>query len=185
MNRHLPFATALAVASLLLSSVVAAQGAPDDRQRASEPIRADAPVSRTAPVPGLSSSYSVLPSLEPLVWQRIFDERGDFVAPGGAQFAEPTGAPRLAQAASQPPPASPSSAADGTATVLRIDREAGRVRLRHGPIAKLEMPAMTMLFQVADPALLDQVKEGETVGIRVEQRGQAYVITGWVREAAK
>src|SRR5690606_39852364 len=75
--------------------------------------------------------------------------------------------------------------ADAVATVLRIDREAQRVRLRHGPIAKFEMPGMTMLFQVADPALLDAVSVGETIGFRVEQRGQAFVITDWIREGAK
>ena len=65
------------------------------------------------------------------------------------------------------------------------DREAKRVRLKHGPIRKLEMPGMTMLFQVADPALLDAVSVGDTVGFKVEQRGQAFVVTEWVREGAK
>ncbi len=59
------------------------------------------------------------------------------------------------------------------------------MRLRHGPIAKFEMPGMTMLFQVADPALLDAVSVGEAIGFRVEQRGQAFVVTDWIREGAK
>jgi len=99
------------------------------------------------------------------------------------------------QAAGQSPPAGADGAlagadgvpagADGVATVLRIDRDAQRVRLRHGPIRKFEMPGMTMLFQVSDPALLDAVAVGDTIGFRVEQRGQAFVITDWMREGAK
>jgi Cu(I)/Ag(I) efflux system periplasmic protein CusF len=186
MKALLSFAALMAAAPILVMSGVQAQSAPDAAGRSlADPVRAEAPVSRLGPPPGLAGSYSGLPPLEPLPWQRIFDERGDFVAE--SRPAQAAGAASVAQAS--PPPPSPVSAApaaaDGSATVLRIDREAKRVRLRHGPIAKLEMPAMTMLFQVADPALLDQVKEGETVGIRVEQRGQAFVITGWVREGAK
>ena len=48
--------------------------------------------------------------------------------------------------------------------IRRVDREAGKITLRHGPIAgDLEMPAMSMVFQVKDPALLDKLQPGDRV----------------------
>ena len=47
--------------------------------------------------------------------------------------------------------------------VRRIDRTAGKLTLRHGPLANLEMPAMTMVFRVKDPAWLAQLKVGDRV----------------------
>ena len=75
------------------------------------------------------------------------------------------------------------SAAAGTATELaegvvrRIDKAAGKITLRHGEIKHLDMPPMTMVFQVRDPALLDAVTAGAKVRFRVEQVGSAYVVT--------
>lgn len=46
--------------------------------------------------------------------------------------------------------------------VRRIDKSTGKITLRHGPIAgELDMPAMSMVFQVKDPALLDRLKTGD------------------------
>jgi Cu/Ag efflux protein CusF len=47
--------------------------------------------------------------------------------------------------------------------VRKIDREQGKVTLRHGPIANLDMPAMTMVFKLADARLLQGIKEGDKV----------------------
>lgn len=48
--------------------------------------------------------------------------------------------------------------------VRKVDRESGKVTLRHGPIAgELDMPAMSMVFQVKDLALLDRLKPGDRV----------------------
>jgi Cu(I)/Ag(I) efflux system periplasmic protein CusF len=47
--------------------------------------------------------------------------------------------------------------------VRKIDREAGKLTLRHGPIASLDMPAMTMVFRVSDQKMLESVKEGDKV----------------------
>ena len=57
--------------------------------------------------------------------------------------------------------------ADGQ--VRRIDREAGRITIKHGPIKSdtLEMDAMTMVFQVKDKAQLDAIKDGDKVRFRV------------------
>ena len=43
--------------------------------------------------------------------------------------------------------------------VRKVDRKQGKVTLRHGPIANLDMPAMTMVFTAAEAKLLDWLKE--------------------------
>ena len=77
----------------------------------------------------------------------------------------------------------------GTSTALtdgevrRIDKDAKKITLRHGPIKNLDMPAMTMVFQVKDHALLDKVSAGDKVRFSAENISGAYVIT--TIEAAK
>ncbi|MFN9043176.1 MAG: copper-binding protein [Betaproteobacteria bacterium] len=67
--------------------------------------------------------------------------------------------------------------------VRKIDKEAGKLTLRHADIKSLDMPAMTMVFQVKEPALLDKVKVGDKVRFRAEKAGGAFVVTAI--EAAK
>jgi Cu(I)/Ag(I) efflux system periplasmic protein CusF len=65
--------------------------------------------------------------------------------------------------------------ADGE--VRKVDRDAKKITIRHGPIAKLDMPAHTMVFQVADPAMLDQVKPGDKIKFDAEKVGGAFRLT--------
>ena len=61
--------------------------------------------------------------------------------------------------------------------VRRIDKEAGKITLKHGPIAHLEMPAMSMVFQAKDRALLERVKEGDKVRFKAEKLQGTYTVT--------
>lgn len=61
--------------------------------------------------------------------------------------------------------------------VRKVDKENKKITLRHGEIKNLEMPAMTMVFQVKDPAMLDAVKQGDKVQFKAEKAGGALVIT--------
>jgi Cu(I)/Ag(I) efflux system protein CusF len=61
--------------------------------------------------------------------------------------------------------------------VRRIDRDTGRLTLRHGEIRHLEMPAMTMVFQVQTLGLLDGLKVGDKVRFRAERAGSGYQVT--------
>jgi Cu/Ag efflux protein CusF len=54
--------------------------------------------------------------------------------------------------------------ADGE--VRRVDKSAGKVTLRHGELKELEMPPMTMVFEVTNKAMLDAVKPGDKVKFR-------------------
>ncbi len=61
--------------------------------------------------------------------------------------------------------------------VRKVDKASAKITLKHGEIKNLDMPPMTMVFQVKEPALLDKVKAGDKVRFRVEQSGSAYVVT--------
>ena len=61
--------------------------------------------------------------------------------------------------------------------VRNIDRKVKTVTLKHGPIQSLDMPAMTMVFQVNDPALLNKVKPGDKVRFQAEMVGGEATIT--------
>jgi Cu(I)/Ag(I) efflux system protein CusF len=47
--------------------------------------------------------------------------------------------------------------------VMDVDRQAGEVSIRHGYLPELSMDPMTMVFKVADPALLERVRKGDRV----------------------
>jgi len=47
--------------------------------------------------------------------------------------------------------------------VRKVDSTVGKLTLRHGPLANLDMPAMTMVFRVKDPAWLAQLRVGDKV----------------------
>lgn len=61
--------------------------------------------------------------------------------------------------------------------VRKIDKEAGKITIKHGPLANLEMPGMTMVFRVKDPAMLDQVKEGDRIKFVAERMNGALTVT--------
>jgi Cu(I)/Ag(I) efflux system protein CusF len=69
------------------------------------------------------------------------------------------------------------------AEVRKVDVDAKKITLKHGPIKNLDMPGMTMVFQVKDAALLDKVKAGDKVRFSAEQQQGALVVTAI--EAAK
>ena len=61
--------------------------------------------------------------------------------------------------------------------VKKVDKENKKITLKHGEIKNLEMPGMTMVFQVKDPAMLDTFKPGTKVLFRAEKIGAALVVT--------
>ena len=61
--------------------------------------------------------------------------------------------------------------------VVKVDKAAGKVTLKHGPIKNLEMESMTMVFRVADPAMLDKVKAGDKVEFEADRVNGAITVT--------
>jgi len=74
-------------------------------------------------------------------------------------------APRIADAAkhSGAEPSTQTSSDTTEGEVRRINKELGKITLRHGELKALGMPPMTMVFNIRNPALLDAVKVGDTV----------------------
>ena len=64
------------------------------------------------------------------------------------------------------------------AEVRKIDKDAKKITLKHGPIKNLDMPGMTMVFQVKDLALIDKLAVGDKILFTAEQQQGAYVVTG-------
>ncbi len=48
-------------------------------------------------------------------------------------------------------------------------KAAGKLTLKHGPIKKLDMDGMTMVFRVADSAMLDRVKAGDRIEFEADR----------------
>lgn len=61
--------------------------------------------------------------------------------------------------------------------IRKVDKEAKKLTIRHGEIKSLDMPPMTMVFQVQDSTMLDRVKSGDKVRFRAEKIGGAYTVT--------
>lgn len=113
-----------------------------------------------------------------LPWANLFTAEGDFaVTATPAARAEVSAnkaipAPKLAQAGV-------ATVSDTRGRVESINTSEGKVKLKHGPIPKFDMPGMTMVFRVQDPKLLTQIKVGDEVGVTLEKSGSALLITGF------
>jgi Cu(I)/Ag(I) efflux system periplasmic protein CusF len=70
----------------------------------------------------------------------------------------------------------PADWADGE--VRRVDKDAQKLTIRHGPLPKLDMPTpMTMVYRVKDAGMLEQVKAGDKVKFQAEKVSGAFTIT--------
>ena len=62
--------------------------------------------------------------------------------------------------------------------VKKIDENAGKITLKHGPAKGLGMDeGMTMVYRLKDPAMLKQVKVGDRVKFEAESADGGYVVT--------
>lgn len=62
--------------------------------------------------------------------------------------------------------------------VRKIDGNAGKITLKHGPARSLGMDeGMTMAYRVKDPAMLKQVKVGDHVTFEAENADGGFVVT--------
>ena len=55
----------------------------------------------------------------------------------------------------------PAAASKGE--IKKVNQEAGTLTIKHGELANLKMPAMTMVFEVADKAVLAKLKTGDKI----------------------
>jgi Cu(I)/Ag(I) efflux system protein CusF len=66
--------------------------------------------------------------------------------------------------------------------IKKVDKDAGKVTIKHGPLTNLDMPSMTMVFRVKDPTMLEHLKTGDMVKFTAEKVNGALTVT--VMEAA-
>ena len=76
--------------------------------------------------------------------------------------------------ASAKAPAIVGAKADGE--IIRVDKGAGTVVIKHGPIANLDMPAMTMPYRARERAMLDQLKPGDKIRFEAGNVGGAFTL---------
>jgi Cu/Ag efflux protein CusF len=90
-------------------------------------------------------------------------QSGDYGAPGGAQHGG------MQHGGAQ------AALADGE--VRKVDKEAKKMTIKHGPIPSMDMPPMTMVYRVKDAAMLDKVKAGDKVKFSAEKIGGQFTVT--------
>ena len=65
--------------------------------------------------------------------------------------------------------------ADGE--IKKIDKDGGKVTIKHGEIKNLDMPSMTMVFRVKDSAILDQAKVGDKIKFSADKINGNFTVT--------
>ena len=61
--------------------------------------------------------------------------------------------------------------------VRKVDPQAAKITIRHGEIKNLDMPAMTMVFNVRDKAMVEKIKAGDKVKFKAALEGDQYIVT--------
>jgi Cu/Ag efflux protein CusF len=61
--------------------------------------------------------------------------------------------------------------------VRKVDKENRKITLKHGEIKELDMPAMTMVFNIDDAAVLEKVQPGDKVRFRASNEGGRLTVT--------
>lgn len=84
----------------------------------------------------------------------------------------------LALLLAMPVAVSAQTPADNQGEVRKVDRKAGKVTIKHGRLAKVDMDPMTMVSQAKDPAMLEQLKPGDKIRFDAEMgRGGVFTVT--------
>ncbi len=60
--------------------------------------------------------------------------------------------------------------------VKKVDKAAGKVTISHDPIERLEMPKMTMVYRVKDPAMLDRLKPGDKINFIADKVNGVFTV---------
>lgn len=61
--------------------------------------------------------------------------------------------------------------------VRKIDKVTKKITIRHAELKHLDMPAMTMVFQVENPTLLEKIRQGDKVEFVAEKSGGRFILT--------
>jgi Cu(I)/Ag(I) efflux system protein CusF len=61
--------------------------------------------------------------------------------------------------------------------VTKVDKDAARIGIKHGPLVNLNMPGMTMTFKVEDAVMLNRVMTGDKINFTAEKVNGALTVT--------
>ncbi len=101
----------------------------------------------------------------------------------GTNASSPLSAPSASSTMAELPASAAKGSSDSATQELsagevrKVDLESKKITLKHGEMKNLDMPPMTMVFQVSDPALLDEVKPGDKVRFRAIHAAGKLTIT--------
>lgn len=70
-----------------------------------------------------------------------------------------------------------SDAFDAAGVVKDIRLSSNKIKIKHGPIDRLGMPGMTMMFNVTNPSLLQTLKKGTKIQFNVDNTDGGFTIT--------
>ncbi|MDB5885540.1 MAG: hypothetical protein JWR74_1711 [Polaromonas sp.] len=94
-----------------------------------------------------------------------------------AHASSHSNAPMMKEEAGKSMPMPMAAAGMAEGEVRKIDMDSKKITIKHGEIKNLDMPGMTMVFQVKDAALLEKAKAGDKIRFRAEKSGSAIVVT--------
>ena len=104
-------------------------------------------------------------------------QANQFLAAALLSLAALVPATGMAQATAEPGKSTTAAASMTDGEVRKIDKDAGKITIKHGDIKHLEMPGMTMVFTAKDKALLDKTQVGEKIRFMVVSEGGKMVVT--------
>ena len=61
--------------------------------------------------------------------------------------------------------------------VIKIDAKQKKLTIKHEPLTNLDMPAMTMVFAVAEDGMLEKVKSGQTIEFTADRVNGRITVT--------
>ncbi|EHH12632.1 hypothetical protein MEA186_07534 [Mesorhizobium amorphae CCNWGS0123] len=62
--------------------------------------------------------------------------------------------------------------------VTKVDVKQKKLTIKHEPLTNLDMPAMTMVFVVSEPSLLEKVKSGQAIEFTADRVNGRITVTG-------
>lgn len=63
------------------------------------------------------------------------------------------------------------------AEVVKVDKDGGKITLKHGEVKNLSLPAMKMAYHVQDRSVLDRFSAGDKVRFAAEKVGGNFTLT--------
>lgn len=68
------------------------------------------------------------------------------------------------------------AAAPSEGEVRKVNKDTGKLTIKHGELKNLGMPPMSMVFRVKDQAMLDQVKVGDKISFVADKVGGQFTV---------